>query len=129
VAGNAKPVRIAVLGTGTMGAPIAENLAGAGHEVVVWNRTRARAEAVEGVSVADTPSDAVRGVDVVLTMLTDGDAVESAVGDIATLPLWIQMSTVGIDATEKLMQMARDRARRSWMRPCSGRKSRRSKES
>jgi 3-hydroxyisobutyrate dehydrogenase len=102
-------VRIAVLGTGAMGAPMAENLAHAGHDVVVWNRTRAKAEAVKGARVADTPADAVRDADAVLTMLTDGDAVESAVRDIDPLPLWIQMSTVGIDATEKLLQIARER--------------------
>jgi 3-hydroxyisobutyrate dehydrogenase len=92
-----------------MGAPIAENLVRAGHDVVVWNRTRAKAEAVEGATVADTPADAAGGADVVLTMLADGDAVESAVRDIDALPLWIQMSTVGIDATEKLAAMARER--------------------
>jgi 3-hydroxyisobutyrate dehydrogenase len=92
-----------------MGAPIAENLARAGHDVIVWNRTRAKAEAVDGATVADTPADAVRGVDAILTMLKDGDAVESAVRDIDALPLWIQMSTVGIDATEKLIEVARER--------------------
>jgi 3-hydroxyisobutyrate dehydrogenase len=46
----------------------------------------------------------------VLTMLTDGGAVEDAVRGIDTLPLWIQMSTVGIDATEKLMELARERS-------------------
>jgi 3-hydroxyisobutyrate dehydrogenase len=102
-------MRIAVLGTGTMGAPIAENLARAGHDVVVWNRTRAKAEAVEGATVADTPADAARGADVVLTMLADGDAVEAAVRDIDALPLWLQMSTVGVDATEKLMGLAKER--------------------
>jgi 3-hydroxyisobutyrate dehydrogenase len=102
-------VRIAVLGTGTMGAPIAENLARAGHEVVVWNRTRAKAEAVKGATVADTPADAVRGAAVVLTMLADGNAVKETVRGVDSLPLWIQMSTVGIDATEELMQMAKER--------------------
>jgi 3-hydroxyisobutyrate dehydrogenase len=102
-------MRIAVLGTGTMGAPIAENLARAGHDVVVWNRTRAKAEAVKGATVADTPADAVRGADAVLTMLADGDAVEAAVRGIDTLPLWLQMSTVGVDATEKLMGLAKER--------------------
>jgi 3-hydroxyisobutyrate dehydrogenase len=102
-------VRIAVLGTGAMGAPMAESLARAGHDVVVWNRTRAKAEAVEGAMVADTPADAVRDAEAVLTMLTDGDAVESAVRDIDVLPLWIQMSTVGIDATERLLQIAKER--------------------
>jgi 3-hydroxyisobutyrate dehydrogenase len=102
-------VRIAVLGTGTMGAPIAENLARSGFDVVVWNRTRAKAEAVKNATVADSPAAAARGADVVLTMLADGDAVESAVRGIDALPLWIQMSTVGIDATEKLMELARER--------------------
>jgi 3-hydroxyisobutyrate dehydrogenase len=99
-------VRIAVLGTGTMGKPIAENLARAGYDVVVWNRTRAKAEAVQGATVADTPADTARGADAVLTMLTDGAAVEAAVRGIDSLPLWLQLSTVGIDATERLMQLA-----------------------
>jgi 3-hydroxyisobutyrate dehydrogenase len=103
-------VRIAVLGTGTMGAPIAENLARAGHAVVVWNRTRARAEAVRGATVADTPADAARGAEAVLTMLADGEAVEETVGGIDSLPLWIQMSTVGVEATEKLIETARKRS-------------------
>jgi 3-hydroxyisobutyrate dehydrogenase len=102
-------VWIAVLGTGAMGAPMAENLARAGHDVVVWNRTRAKAEAVEGATVADTPADAARDAEAVLTMLTDGAAVESAVRDIDALPLWIQMSTVEIDATERLLQIAKER--------------------
>jgi 3-hydroxyisobutyrate dehydrogenase len=92
-----------------MGAPMAENLARAGHDVVVWNRTRAKAEMVEGATVADTPAEAVRDAEAVLTMLTDGDAVESAVRDIDPLPIWIQMSTVGIDATEKLLRIAKER--------------------
>jgi 3-hydroxyisobutyrate dehydrogenase len=102
-------MRIAVLGTGTMGAPIAENVAKAGHDVVVWNRTREKAEAVEGATVAETPADAVQGADAVLTILTDGTAVEETVRDIDSLPLWIQSSTVGIDATETLIELARQR--------------------
>src|ERR1700731_3793431 len=99
---------MAVLGTGTMGAPIAENLVRAGHEVVVWNRTGAKAEAVKGAKVADTPDDAVRGADVVLTLLANGDAVEGTVGAVDTLPLCIQMSTVGVDATETHVAMAKE---------------------
>jgi 3-hydroxyisobutyrate dehydrogenase len=102
-------VRIAVLGTGTMGAPIAENLAKAGHDVVVWNRTREKAEAVTGVTVADTPADAVRRADAVLTMLTNGAAVEETVRSLDSLPLWIQSSTVGVDATERLVELAKER--------------------
>ncbi|HEX6041158.1 NAD(P)-dependent oxidoreductase [Longimicrobium sp.] len=72
-------MRIAFLGTGAMGLPMARNLVAAGHEVTAWNRTRARAEAVEGATVADTPAEAARGVEAVITMLADDAAVEQAV--------------------------------------------------
>ncbi|HEX7309435.1 NAD(P)-dependent oxidoreductase [Lentzea sp.] len=106
-------MKIAVLGTGLMGAPIAANLAAAGHEVRVWNRTRAKAEplADKGATVADSPAAAVEGVDVVLTVLNDGAAVTSAIQAAAeSLPhdaVWIQASTVGIGATEDHIALAR----------------------
>jgi 3-hydroxyisobutyrate dehydrogenase len=89
-----------------MGAPMARNLARAGHEVTVWNRTREKAEAVEGARVADTPADAVRDAEIVLTMLRDAAAVEQTLSGVARLPLWIQSSTVGIDDTERLARRA-----------------------
>jgi 3-hydroxyisobutyrate dehydrogenase len=105
-------VLVAVLGTGTMGGPMARNIADAGIDVRVWNRSRERAEET-GLEVAETPADAVAGADVMLTMLADGDAVEEvaeqaldALGDDA---IWLQMSTVGITATEKLAKLAEDR--------------------
>jgi 2-hydroxy-3-oxopropionate reductase len=51
-------LRIAVLGTGLMGAPMARRLCEAGHQVQVWNRTRAKAEALLafGATVHDTPA-------------------------------------------------------------------------
>ena len=122
VAGYPLSVKIAVLGTGTMGAPIAENLARAGHDVVVWNRTREKAERVKGATVADSPADAARDADVVLTMLTDGGAVEETIASIDSLPLWIQMGTVGIDATEKLIHMATQRGATFVDAPVSGTK-------
>ena len=70
--------RIAVLGTGIMGGPMARNLLRAGHEVTVWNRTIEKAAALEedGARVAPTPADAVRDAELVLTMLADARAVE-----------------------------------------------------
>ncbi|PWK90542.1 3-hydroxyisobutyrate dehydrogenase [Lentzea atacamensis] len=106
-------MKIAVLGTGLMGAPIAANLAAAGHDVRVWNRTRAKAEplAEKGATVADTPAQAVEGVEIVLTMLNDGTTVTAAMQDAApSLPhdaVWIQASTVGISATEDHIALAR----------------------
>ncbi|MCL7493282.1 NAD(P)-dependent oxidoreductase [Streptomyces sp. MCA2] len=103
---------VAVLGTGIMGAAMARNLAGAGHDVRAWNRTRAKAEplAADGIRVTGTPAEAVDGADVVLTMLLDGDAVLQAVGQAAAaLPagaLWLQTSTVGTEALPSLARFA-----------------------
>src|SRR5436309_13959222 len=93
-----------------MGAPIARNLAKAGFGVLVWNRTRAAADAIEGVTVADTPAEAVRDAAFVLTMLTDGRVAAEVAGDAldgaGERTIWIQSSTVGIAATERLAQRA-----------------------
>ncbi|MGW6935280.1 NAD(P)-dependent oxidoreductase [Lentzea sp. NPDC054927] len=106
-------MKIAVLGTGLMGAPIAANLAAAGHEVRAWNRTRAKAEplAAQGVVVTDSPAQAVEGVEIVLTMLNDGAAVTETMNAAAeALPhnaVWIQASTVGVDAIDDHIALAR----------------------
>ncbi len=71
-------MRIAFLGLGKMGTPMARRLVAAGHDVTVWNRTRARADvlAAEGARVAATPDDAARAAEVVMTMLFDENAHE-----------------------------------------------------
>src|SRR3954454_3701764 len=103
-------MKIGFAGAGIMGAPMARNLAEAGHEVRLWNRTRKKAEQVEGVTVADSPESAAEGADLVVTMLADGDAVQAVAPDLVTQgALWLQMSTVGIEATEKLMALASER--------------------
>ena len=68
---------IAALGTGVMGAPMARNLARAGHDVRAWNRSPDKAAPLrdDGVDVRDDPAAAAAGADVVLTMLADADAV------------------------------------------------------
>ena len=70
-------LKIAVLGTGMMGLPMARRLAQAGHEVHAWNRTRAKAEplAADGVSIHDSAADAVRGVDFAVSLLESGAIV------------------------------------------------------
>ena len=74
--------RVAVLGTGIMGAPMARNLLKAGFQVHVWNRTpeKARVLAAEGADLAETPADAVREAAFAITMLTDGAAVLAVMG-------------------------------------------------
>jgi 3-hydroxyisobutyrate dehydrogenase len=96
-------MRVALLGTGLMGAPMGRNLVAAGHEVHAWNRTRERAEKVDGATVHDTPAEACVGAEVVVTMLSDGDAVGDAMRDVELGDaVWAQMSTIGTAATERL---------------------------
>ncbi|MET8228579.1 NAD(P)-dependent oxidoreductase [Streptomyces sp. NPDC005301] len=103
---------VSVLGTGIMGAAMARNLARAGHTVRAWNRTRDKAEplADDGAWVADTPADAVRGADVVLTMLYDGEAVldvmRQAAPALAEGTAWVQSTTAGVDAISGLATLA-----------------------
>ena len=105
-------MRIAVLGTGIMGAPMARNVRAAGHEVSAWNRSREKAEplAPDGVTVAASVAEAVAGADVVVTMLADAQAVEAvaeeALGAMDGAVL-AQMSTIGLDATDRLAQRAK----------------------
>jgi 3-hydroxyisobutyrate dehydrogenase-like beta-hydroxyacid dehydrogenase len=67
--------RIAFLGLGIMGSRMARNLRAAGFDVVVWNRTRARAEEL-GEPIADTPRAAAENADVLITMVVDAPQVE-----------------------------------------------------
>lgn len=104
--------RVAVLGTGTMGAGMCRNIAAAGLPLTVWNRSRDRAEAAaaDDVRVADTPADAVAGADVVVTMLFDTDSVvdviEQARGSFAPGAVWLQTSTVGVAGSDRLSALA-----------------------
>jgi 3-hydroxyisobutyrate dehydrogenase len=102
---------VALLGTGTMGAGMARNLATAGLEVRVWNRTAARAEPLADVAtVAGSIRDAVDGADIVLTMLYDVDSVAAAITEAGPAlgddTVWLQQSTVGVAGTERLVALA-----------------------
>jgi len=102
---------VALLGTGTMGAGMARNIAAAGLPLRVWNRTRERAEPLADVAeVAGSVSAAVTGADVVLTMLFDADSVadtmEEAREALGPDVVWLQQSTVGIDGTARLAKLA-----------------------
>ena len=78
-----RPLRVSVVGTGRMGGAMAGRVAGAGHVLTVWNRTRSTAEAVATrcrgeVTVADTARDAAADADVVLVSLADDTAARAA---------------------------------------------------
>jgi 3-hydroxyisobutyrate dehydrogenase len=101
---------VAVLGTGTMGGPMARNIGRDGYDVRVWNRTRATAEAAaDGATVAASAEEAAAGAAFVLTMLADGDAVEAVFPAIRPGTVWIQSSTIGIEATDRLAGLAAER--------------------
>jgi len=68
-------MRVAFLGMGIMGRPMAANLVKAGHEVSIWNRTTGKD--LEGARTASSPSDAARGAEVVWMCLADTKAVEN----------------------------------------------------
>ena len=70
-------MRVAFLGLGIMGRPMASNLVKAGHEVTVWNRTPGKDKDVEGARTAASPADAARGAEVVWMCVSDTNAVES----------------------------------------------------
>jgi 3-hydroxyisobutyrate dehydrogenase len=111
----AEGTKVAVLGTGIMGAAMARNLLAEGMEVSAWNRSREKAEplAEDGAEVADSPADAARDADFLLTMLANADVVEEAIaGDVlpalAEGGVWLQMSTVGEDGSKRLAETANE---------------------
>ncbi|MGW2253291.1 NAD(P)-dependent oxidoreductase [Kitasatospora sp. NPDC001660] len=97
--------RIAFLGLGRMGLPMARRLAAAGLPLTVWNRSPERAG---DLPRAATPAQAVEGADVVVTMLADPAAVEEVagrfLGHLAPGALWIDMSSVGPDTVAALRE-------------------------
>jgi 3-hydroxyisobutyrate dehydrogenase len=107
---------VAVLGAGsTMGLGMARNIARAGVAVRAWNRTTDKARSLEGdgARVCDTPGEATEGADVILTILSDADAVlgaiEDAVADGGSNAIWLQMSTIGEAGIERCAGFARER--------------------
>ena len=105
---------VAVLGIGAMGHGMAASALRAGIPTIVWNRSPAptRDLAELGAEVAETPADAARRAAVVVTMVTDTDAVISIARDqgmlaaLAPGAIWVQMSTIGVAGIERVAAMA-----------------------
>jgi len=102
---------IGVVGLGAMGARIAGRLADAGNDLVVWNRGPARAKPLveRGAIAAETPAEAARKAEAVITMVADPAALaavtegpDGLVAGAADGTTVIQMSTVSPAATERL---------------------------
>jgi 3-hydroxyisobutyrate dehydrogenase-like beta-hydroxyacid dehydrogenase len=104
-------VRIAFVGLGAMGSRMARRLLDAGHELMVWNRDRAKAEPLvaAGASAAGSPAEASRGADVVVIMVSDPTALhevtegpDGVAAGVSPAAVVVQMATVGPAAIEAL---------------------------
>jgi 3-hydroxyisobutyrate dehydrogenase len=113
----AEKPRVALLGTGIMGAGMAERLLDQGFQVDVWDRTPAAAArlAERGATAHAQAADAIRVADVVVTMLATADAVnevmlrQDALAAARPGGVWAQMGTIGVEATEGLIASVADR--------------------
>jgi 3-hydroxyisobutyrate dehydrogenase len=103
--------KIAFLGLGLMGRPMAARLLHAGHDLTVWNRTLEKAKPLvdEGATAASTPAKAAAGSDIVITMLATPEALEQVLfGDDGLVQglhagqIFIEMSTVGPQTIRKI---------------------------
>ncbi len=121
--------RVAFVGTGRMGSGMAARLLGAGHEVVVWNRTADRATALvaAGAQVAPTPRQAAEGADAVVVMVSDDDASRSVwtgpdglLAGAAPGALAVECSTLSHGWVVDLAAAARDRGLRYVDSPVTG---------
>src|SRR5712664_900029 len=112
MAGTQEPV--AVLGIGAMGHGMAASALRAGIPTIVWDRTMeaARDLAELGAEVAETAAGAARRAAIVVTMVTDADAVLSIARDqgmlaaLAPGAIWAQMSTIGVRGIERVVALA-----------------------
>jgi 2-hydroxy-3-oxopropionate reductase len=105
--------RIAFLGTGLMGGPMAANLLKAGFSVTAWNRTLAKAEALRpaGATIAPSAAAAAEGADVVITMLESGSIVETVLFEAGVVAA-LKLGSLAIDMTSAEPQRARAHAER-----------------
>jgi len=118
--------RVAVLGTGRMGGAIAHRLVASGFDLQVWDRTAAKASALNVGRVAQTPAEALRDADIVISSLTNAAAVhdvylgpQGAFGT-STAALFVEMSTAGPESIDELSREARTRGLRLLEAPVLG---------
>src|SRR5918911_4827220 len=118
---------VGFVGLGIMGKPMAENLIEAGYDLVVYNRTREKAEKLDGASVADTPREVAEHSDIIITMLPDSPQVEEVLaGEDGVLEgvedgdLIVDMSTISPVVTEELSEKAKEQGASMLDAPVSG---------
>jgi 3-hydroxyisobutyrate dehydrogenase-like beta-hydroxyacid dehydrogenase len=122
-------VKVAFIGTGKMGLPMAGNVLRAGHDLTVFNRTASRTDPLrdDGATVATSAAEAVRGAEVLVTMVADGAAVDAQLegdeGFLSEAPdglVWLEMSTIGPTAARRFAARAADAGIQMLDAPVSG---------
>jgi len=108
--------RVAFLGLGAMGAPMARRILAAGFPLTVWNRHPDRARAIEGATFAPSPREAAAAADVVCTMLSDPAALQAVadgrdglVAGLSSGKIWLDFSTVTPAASRRAAERAREK--------------------
>src|SRR5215210_6004766 len=119
--------RVGFIGLGIMGKPMAQNLIEAGYDLIVYNRTREKAEELDGATVAESPRAVAEQSDIIITMLPDSPQVEEVLAGedgvfegIQEGALIVDMSTISPVVTEELSQQAQERGASMLDAPVSG---------
>ena len=123
-------MKIGFIGLGSMGSGMARNLIKAGHTVIVYNRTRSRADELRpmGAAIAGSPGDAASGVEVLITMLADDNAVEDSLfgpgrvlQSLPTGAVHLGMSTISVALSRRLAGAHREKQQYYVAAPVFGR--------
>src|SRR6266513_476781 len=123
-------MKVGFIGLGMMGSGMARNLIEAGHALVVFNRTRSRAQELAqlGATVAATPGEAAASAEVLITMLADDHALEDAMlghgQALQSLPagaVHVFMSTISVALSRRLAAAHRERQQHYVAAPVFGR--------
>src|SRR6201996_4292255 len=110
-------VNVSILGLGIMGAAMARSTARGGLKTTAWDRSPERASSfgLGNVQISQSARDAVQDADIVVTMVSNADAVLEIMKGREVLPamkpgaVWIQMSTIGVEGTERASRLAAPR--------------------
>lgn len=123
-------MKVGFIGLGNMGSEMARNLTKAGHRLVVYNRTRSRAEKLQdaGATVAGSPGEAAAGAEVLITMLADDHAAEEVLFGpgraLQSLPagaVHVGMSTISVAFSRRLVEAHREQQQHYIAAPVFGR--------
>ena len=123
-------MKVGFIGLGSMGSGMARNLIKAGHDLIVHNRTRSRAQELQslGAKIADTPAAAAAGTEALITMLADDRAVQDVIFEsgrvIESLPegaVHVSMSTISVGLSRRLAKSHANRVQHYVAAPVFGR--------